>query len=282
MIPEFHYSVRWRGTGGHPGSHPGMPLGDGQAFAGHRPFLSHPDPRHLDLRASIHDPFGQPWVRSFHQRSAIPVFVLADLSASMGFRGVGNKLENLALFSAAAAYSAYRSGDPFGFVGCDEVLRWELFLPLRLHKGAAAELYERLGRLSPAGRSADGLLQGVPYLGRRRALVFLVSDFHFADDRLDALLEMLVGHDVVPVVLWDSAEYERLPSFGLVHLQDPETGQRRRLFLRPKLRERLQRAFAARKAELRRRCSRYGREPFFLIDRFDADALTRYFHPSGG
>ena len=278
MIPEFHYSVGWRAPGAHPGSHRSGQWGGGSEFAGQVPFVSDPDPRHLDLRASLRDPFGQLMVRRFRQRSAVPVVVVADLSASMGYRGTADKLENLARFTASAAHSAYRTGDPFGFIGGDETIRPELLLPLRLHKSAAPELYDRLRCFAPAGRSAESLHHVAPYLGRQRTLVFLVSDFHFPLDRLDGLLDSLVRHDVVPVVLWDSAEYERLPPFGLARVRDPETGEQRTLFLRPRLREKFRTAFERRRLELVRRCARRGREPFFVVDRFDADAMTRYFY----
>lgn len=278
VIPEFHYAVTWRAPGAHPGTHRSGQRGGGYEFAGHLPFVSHPDPRHLDLRASLHDPFGQLMVRSFHQRSSIPVFVLADLSASMGFQGTGSKRETLARFAASAAYSAYRSGDPFGFIGCDDSVRGDLLLPPRFHKAAAPELYRRLSDLSPRGRSAGALRQAVQYLGRQRALVFLASDFHFPLEELDRLLGDLVRHEVIPLVLWDSAEYERLPGWGLALVEDPETGERRRLLLRPSLREKFRRAFGRRRAELVHLCARRGREPFFAVDGFDADALTQYFY----
>ncbi|SMF96851.1 Protein of unknown function DUF58 [Methylomagnum ishizawai] len=277
MIPEFHYAVGWRTAGLHPGGHVGARFGGGHEFAGHAPFLAHPDPRHLDFRASLRDPFGQLLTRTFRQRCSIPVYVLADLSASMGFRGSAAKLDLLARFAAACAYSAYRSGDGFGFIGCDEGIRWELCLPCRFHKGAGPELEARLKDFTPTGRSAGGLLEAAPHLGKRRALVFLVSDFHFPLAWAEGLLDALVRHDVVPVVVWDSAEYQRLPQFGLVAIEDPETGARRRLLMRPALRERFRAAFAARREALIRLCAYRGREPFFLADQFDADAMTRYF-----
>jgi uncharacterized protein (DUF58 family) len=217
-------------------------------------------------------------VRTFRQRSAIPVYVIADLSASMGFQGAASKTELLAEFTASVAYTAYRTGDFFGFIGCDSAIRWDLFLPLRWHRGAAPELLQRLKNLHPQGKSSDGLNEVAPHLGKQRALVFLVSDFHFAPDRLDMLLKTLVRHDVVPIVLWDSAEYDRLPSWGLVYFEDPETGARRRLFIRPALHEHIRASFAKRRDDLGRICTLHGREPFFLIDRFDPDSLTRYFY----
>ncbi|MDD5036001.1 MAG: hypothetical protein PHE55_14725, partial [Methylococcaceae bacterium] len=174
--------------------------------------------------------------------------------------------------------SAWRSGDPFGFFGCDSEIRWDLCLPLRWHKGMAVEWRERIERFRPRARHARGLLEAAAQLGRQKALVFLVSDFHFPLHDLEALMDGFVRHDLVPVVLWDSGEYENLPDWGLAELEDPETGERRRLFLRPSLREGLKRRFDERRQELIRLCARHGKEPFFIVDRFDADAMTNYFY----
>ncbi|QXP83522.1 DUF58 domain-containing protein [Methylococcus sp. ANG] len=277
MIPEFHYRVRWRAAGAHPGHHASHQTGGGYEFAGHVPLSAFPDPRNIDAHATLNDPFGQLMVKTFRQRSAIPVFVLADLSASMGFAG---KAQVLAEFAAAAAYSAYRSGDPFGLIVCGEAIRWDLCLPLRWHKGGLpADTAEGLARVRPGARNAAALEDAVPHLGRGRALVLLVSDFHLDDAFLESLLDALRPHDVVPVAVWSRAEYDTLPDWGLIHLRDPETGQRRRLFMRPTLRRRFRDAFRARRDRLRELAARHGaREPFLLEDRFDADALTRYFY----
>ncbi len=275
MIAEFHYQIAWRSRSAHPGHHKSAHAGGGFEFYGHASLLSYPDPRHLDVHATLNDPFGQFMVRTFRQRSAIPVYVIADLSASMMFH---DKLERLADFAAAVAYSAYRTGDPFGFIGGDSQLRWELFLPLRWYRGVALELYDRLRSLQPTGSGTAGLAQAAEYLGAQRALVFLASDFHVPLAELSTLLDTLIHHDVIPVVLWDSREYRHLPPWGLMQFIDAETGQQRRVLMRPDLRHRFLRAFVRRRRELRRLFMNHGREPFFLIDRFEADALTRYFY----
>ena len=281
MSDEFHYTLAWRAGSPHPGAHRSSLSGGSEEFAGLVPFIASPNPRHLDLRASLSDPFGQLSVRSFRQQSAINVAVIADLSASMGFTGSASKPELLARFAAAAAWSAYRHGDRFGFIGGAESLHEDLFIPLRLHKGGVLGLYERLRDYPRAGRHTAGLLDAAARLGKSRALVFLISDFHDAIEQTNALLATLSRHDVVPIVLWDSAEYERLPNWGLVLIRDPETGAARRLFLRPRLKQLFQDRFATRHDALAQLFRQHGRSPFYLIDRFDADALTRYF-VSGG
>jgi len=276
-IPEFNYRVPWRSHSAHPGHHFSTQSGGGYEFHGHAPLLSKPDPRHLDIHASLNDPFEQLIVRTFRQRSTIPVSVVADLSASMGYRGKADKMELLALFTAAVAYSAYRRGDPFGFIGCNTTIDEGTFLPLRWYKGIAWDLLNRLHRLHPSGASAQGLHTAIDRLGRRRALVFLVSDFHFPLTELASLLDSLSRHDVVPIVLWDSMEYQLLPDWGIIRLQDPETGQERVLLMRPGLRTRFRELFAQRRSALTQLCMQHGREPFFMVDTFDPDALTRYF-----
>jgi uncharacterized protein (DUF58 family) len=277
MIPEFHYRVPWRSHRAHPGHHKSAQAGGGFEFHGHAPLLSYPEPRHLDVRATLHDPFGQYMVRTFRQRSTVPVYVIADLSASMAFQ---NKMKRLATFAASVAYSAYRTGDPFSFIGGDSQLRWELLFPLRWYKGIAPELHDRLYAFEPTGRSATGLTRAAQYMGSQKALVFLASDFHFPLADLSVLLDTLIHHDVVPVVLWDSLEYQRLPSWGFTRLKDMETGEEHRLLMRPALRRRFAERFAQRRLELTHLFMDHGREPFFLVDDFEADALTRYFYQS--
>jgi uncharacterized protein (DUF58 family) len=278
-MEEFHYRIGWRSAAAQPGGHGGSRGGAGGEFQGYLPLSAEPDPRHLDVRATIADPFGQLMVRHYRQRSVVPVFLVADLSASMAWTGSASKPELLAQFASALGYSSYRAGDPFGFLPCAETILWDLVLPLRWQRGAAEELRGRLSSLRPSGKNARGLLEVAPHLGRQRALVFLASDFHLPEDQLRAVLESLAHHQVVPVVLWDSAEYEALPPWGWADLADPETGAKRRIFLRPALRRAWRDRFEARREALNRLFGQYGMAAFFLQDRFDADAMTCYFHP---
>lgn len=277
MIPEFHYRLRWRSHRAHPGHHRSNQIGGGDEFAGHAPLAAYPDPRNIDVHATLHDPFGHLMVRLFRQRSSLPVYVLADLSASMGFGQPSSKLQTLAAFTAAASYSAYRTGDPFGFFGCDERIRWDLHLPLRWYKGMPVDFQRRLADLERLGCSAEALSEVAPILGRQRSLVFLVSDFHFPLQQCVHVFDSLVHHDVVPIVVWRDEEYTELPAWGWILLQDAESGERRRIFMRPGLRERFAARFAERREELDALCRQHGRKPFFLGQTLDADRLSEYF-----
>ena len=59
---------------------------------------------------------------------------------------------------------------------------------------------------------------------KRRALVFLISDFLFEDSQLEDLKTLSRQHDLVGVQIGDPAEKD-LPAAGSVRLEDPETGE---------------------------------------------------------
>lgn len=275
-IEAFHYRLPSRVRGIEPGAHPGTQRGGGMEFRGHASLLKAPDPRRFDIAASLRDPFGEVKVRVYTQRGAVPVRVLADVSASMGFSGRCRKMDLLADFTASLALSAWRSGDPFAFTACDSGIREDLTVPLTRNRVAGTVIAERLRELEPSGRNALGLYEAVERTPPARSLVFLVSDFHFPIDMLDRLLSGLALHTVIPVVLWDSAE-RQAPRYGVGRLFDPETGAQRLLLLRPGLARRLEAAVAGRAQALTKHCARFGLAPLFLRDRFDANAVTRYF-----
>ncbi|MDQ3773516.1 MAG: hypothetical protein M3461_03630 [Pseudomonadota bacterium] len=276
-IQEFHYRFARRSQAVHPGYHEGVQSGQGQDFRAYEPLFRHRDARRLDLRVTLRDPFGMPHVRVFNQRSTAPVYTVADLSGSMGSVGDKGKLQLLAEFTAAAVLSAYRSGDPFGFIGCDAAVRCDLLLPAAHRAGAAWDLADRLSKLQIRAADAAGLREASRYLSVRRSLVFLVSDFHLPFALIDDVLVSMSRHAVVPIVVWESAEYRQLPAVGLAQARDRETGATRTLLFRPQLHERFQAAFAERRRDLTRLFMARGCAPLFLIDRFEANKLTEYF-----
>jgi len=147
-----------------------------------------------------------------------------------------------------------------------------------MNRSAGPELAAQLRGHQPDAPDSDGLLLAGDWLGARRALVFLVSDFHFPLETAERVLASLAYHDVVPVVLWDDYEYQDLPHFGLVRVFDPETRRARLLLMRPGLRRRIERNFAARGRALFELFARHGRAPLVLAGGFDADAVTAYFY----
>jgi uncharacterized protein (DUF58 family) len=278
MLKEFHYRIDWRSKSHLPGHHRSTQSGGGLEFRGNVPLLSAPDPRRLDIRASLSDPFDQWFVRSYRQRSQVSVYVIADLSASMGFQGTQRKTNVLADIVESVAYSAHRTGDRFAFIGCDEVPRDDFIVPPTHALGPGLALAQRLRESVPTGSSALGLVDATRYISRRRSLIFLVSDFHFDDRLLTDTLQALAAHIVCPMVLWDRAEFDSLPRTGIVSARDPESGRRQTLLLRKSFRERLVAAFDARRRHLNDVFNRYDQRPLFVASQFDPERVTEYFY----
>ena len=272
---EFHYRLRGVTRGVYPGAHRGQAFGSGAVFAGYQGLLDQPDPRRYDIRASIRDNFGGPRFRAYKQPASVPITLIADLSASMGFAG---KLELLAAFTEAAAFSSYRNGDPFGFIGCDTTLMMDFLVPSSRGRQASAQVVQRLRCWRPQGANANGLLAARYWLKQQSGLIFLCSDFHLPLALLEKLLAGLAPHRIVPVIFWQRSEYQALPRFGLAEVLDPETGVRRTLLLRPRLHERIQQHFAHRREQLERCFNHWDAAPLYITDHFDPDAVTRYFY----
>lgn len=236
-IKSFDYHISWRSRGRHPGRHSSTQRGMGMEFRGHTTLLSYPDPRRIDIRQTIRDPLEQVYVRLFNQKSATPVYVICDLSGSMNFGAKKRKIKLAAEISESIAQSASEHHDPFGFIGFDEKVREDWISTTSFKSHHAIAMAESLKDFHPAQVNCHGITEVYRYLPRERSLVFLISDFHMPNTLLEEALSNLLRHHIVPLVLWDSAEYKNLPEFGLVNVDDAETGEKRTLFLRKELRE---------------------------------------------
>jgi hypothetical protein len=301
---EFHYRLPGRVSGQRPGSHPGSSIGAGQEFVTHMSLYDRPDPRRLDLRASLRG-FSDDWlVRVNRQRAGAAVRALVDVSASMTFGGTRPKLHVVADFVEALGLSAFRVGDAVGMMAFDDCERADLFMPARVSRGMGSVMGAALREVCDAGRVSgahgtrasratptprvsraapgdigfsDGLEDAASHLAGQQGLVFLISDFHWPLERLDTVLDLLAHASVVPVIVWDPAETEPPSHNALASLRDAESGARRTLWLRPRLRQQWREAVAQRRAEIDSFFAAHSIRPFYVEGAFNADALSRYF-----
>lgn len=278
-MQEFHYRIGRPAPGAFPGHHKSCRGDSGLEFRSHAPLLSAPDPRRLDLHASLRDPFGEWLVRLHSQRQAIRVTLIADLSGSMACGTTGRSLDQLADFAEALAWSAWRTGDAFAFIGCTERIVESLLLPATHVKGAGSSLAATLRAFIPGRTGAAALADAHQLTGRQRGLVFLASDFHLPLPLVEATLASLGRHDVVPVQLWRADEFAGAGSkrFGLVRLEDAESGSSRTVLLRPALRRRWATARAERAATLDAVFGRHGLHPLRLGERFRGEDVSAHF-----
>lgn len=274
---EFHYRLPRRSGGWRPGSHPGSSLGAGQEFVSHVSLYDRPDPRRLDLRASLREVRGDWLVRVNRQRVSVPVHVIADVSTSMSFGFPKSKLQVVVDFVAALGDSAFRVGDALGMLAFDAHERSDLFVPPLRSRGAGAVMASMLASCKGAAGGSEGLEEAALHLAGRSGLIFLASDFHWPLDRLDGVLDMLAHSYIVPIVVWDPAEMQPPKHDGLMPLRDSESGARSTIWLRPSMRARWREAVERRRAELDRLFAARGIRPFYVSGEFDSEALSHYF-----
>lgn len=284
---EFVYRLKGTPGGSRPGAHGSRRDGQGLAFARHGSLLDHPDPRRLDLRASLRSVPREWLVRVNRQRSAVSIEAVVDVSASMHVGGTtpGGKLGVAAQFVASLGRSAFRSGDRAGLSAFDARRRDSLCVTARSARGIGVVMAETLRdyRANDArAGSLDGLAGCADALAGSAALVFIVSDFHWPLEGLTRVLDNFAAARIVPLVLWDPAEIEPPASTGWITLRDAESGRERTLWMRASTRAQWRARVAERRETLDALFAANGIEPLYVSGVFDAEALSRHFMETVG
>lgn len=277
LVSLLDYKIGWKPSGTNSGSSNGVLAGIGDHLRTLVLLRDHPDPRRLDLNASLRDPLERLWVRDFYLNTALKVVVLIDMSASMGFEGQVKRMDVACEIASNIALAAWRGGDAFGVYGANQDIRKDVILPPRTNRGAWLWVNQHLRSAKPFGNSAAGLHKIISLLPKRRALVFLISDFRWPSGQLETLLRKIAHHDVVPIVLQDPTEMETLPRKGIAVLSDLESGERRFVWMRSGL---ISQIIEKRKQHLTAildACRFIERKPFVVRGKFNPMDLTCYF-----
>jgi uncharacterized protein (DUF58 family) len=200
--------------------------GAGLDLADLREYQHHDDVRHIDWNVTAR--LQQPHVRVFTEDREMAAWFLVDLSASMDFgSGDQRKRQVSAEFVAVLARLLTRHGNRVGALlygtGVDTVL------PARGGRRQVLQLLHALQHRPAASKDGDGtrlqeLLEAAAGIMRRRATVFVVSDFISAPGWERPLAQLARRHEVVAVRLVDPMEHE-LPDLGLIPIRDAETGE---------------------------------------------------------
>lgn len=270
---DLPYQIIWRSRALQQGAHRSTQSGAGGLFRDLATLLEHRDPRRIDLRQTLRDPFGTLHVRRFEERSQIGVTLLLDVSGSMGFHGAARKMALAADLAQVFAAAARRAGDTFALYAADDQVHDALSVPPTRSRTGEETMLAALRAYVPKQKGASGLVEAAGKIGRKRSLVVIVSDFLLSEVQLEALFAALSGHDVIPIRVADTRESAALPSWGLFELADLETGRRRLVVMRPALKAEWQRRIEARRAFFRSLAARHGREPFEITDRIAWDRL---------
>lgn len=169
---------------------------------------------------------GRPFIKRYREERELSVLLVVDVSASQDFGSTAQlKRDLIAELGATLAYSATQNNDKVGLLLFTDQI--ERFVPPRKGPRHVLRVVRELLYHEPAHRTTDiGVaLEHLDHVLRRRAIVFLISDF-LAPDFLRPLRVIRHRHDLIPVRISDQREVA-LPPVGYVELYDPETGRQR-------------------------------------------------------
>jgi uncharacterized protein (DUF58 family) len=243
-LRDFEYSIDWRSAVLRAGRHRSRRSGSGFEFRGVMPVTQAPQSKRIDIRSTLLAPDGIPRVRVFEEKSSVKVILVVDLSASVAY---GNRQWEMANLACIVAYSAYRTGDMFGYIGYGEKI--ECYESPVFSKEAVFDIGLLLWNHEFRAKNHQGLSEVAAYLPNERSLIFWFSDFHLPERDIAAFLEETKAHDVRAVAFWDNAEFN-LPSFGFVRFRDAESAAERLIFMRPAIKRKLEREFADKRKKL--------------------------------
>jgi uncharacterized protein (DUF58 family) len=255
--------------------------GRGIEFEEVRPYQIGDDVRAIDWNVTARS--DRPYIKLFREERELSVQLLVDLSGSLEFGSQRRRKRDLvAELGATLALSAIKNNDRVGLTLFTDGV--EKYIPPRKGSRHVLRLIRELLYCEAVGRgtSLRAVLEHLTRTQRRRAVVFLISDF-MDRDFVPTLRVAASKHDIVPVVVSDPRESE-LPNVGLVRLRDPESG---RLCLLDTSSRRVRREYTKRARELRERREGMLRsmrlEPLQLTTAGDfIEPLQRYFHRREG
>jgi uncharacterized protein (DUF58 family) len=196
--------------------------GRGMEFAEVRPYEPGDDVRTIDWNVTAR--MGHPFVKRYTEERELTVALLVDASSSLDFGTSGRFKGALAAEACAAlAFAAIGNNDRVGLVVFDEDVR--RFIPPRKGRQHVLRVVREVLGAEPrgAGTGLSGALEYACRVFRKRAVVFVLSDF--LAEGFGRPLRIANGmHDVVALVVSDPWEHE-LPQAGLLSLEDAETGR---------------------------------------------------------
>ena len=199
--------------------------GTGLEFEEVREYSPGDDVRAIDWNVTARA--GRPYIKVFREERELTILLLVDVSGSMRFGAIPGispraKLALAAEAAAVVAVSALRNRDRIGLIAFAE--RTRLHLPARRGRGHALRLVREVLAGGAAGRAdLAHALDEVQRVAKRRAVVFIVSDFIEGGEALaSALARAARRHDVIGLRVTDPGE-ERLPAGGApLVIADPE------------------------------------------------------------
>ena len=181
-----------------------------------------------DIRAidwNVTARYNEPYVKVFEEERELTMMLMVDISGSESF-GTKNQLKSEIVTEIAAtmAFSATQNNDKIGLILFTDQI--ELYIPPKKGKSHVLRIIRELIEFQPKSKKTD-LSQALKFLSstqKKKAIVFVISDFMVDDDYEKTLKIAGKKHDITGVRVYDIRE-EKMPNIGMVEMEDAETGE---------------------------------------------------------
>ncbi|RXR20874.1 DUF58 domain-containing protein [Flavobacterium amnicola] len=197
--------------------------GRGMTFSEVRQYQYGDDVRAIDWNVTAR--YNEPYVKVFEEERELTMMLMVDISGSESF-GTKNQLKSEIVTEIAAtlAFSATQNNDKIGLILFSDQI--ELYIPPKKGKPHVLRIIRELIEFQPKSKKTN-ISQALQFLSatqKKKAIVFMISDFIADDDYEKTLKIASKKHDITGVRVFDIRE-SNMPNIGLVAMQDAESGQ---------------------------------------------------------
>ena len=197
--------------------------GRGMTFSEVRQYQFGDDIRSIDWNVTAR--YNEPYVKVFEEERELTMLLMVDISGSERF-GTKNQLKSEVVTEIAAtmAFSATKNNDKIGLLLFSDQI--ELYIPPKKGKSHVLRIIRELIDFEPKSKKTD-LSQALKFLSstqKKKAIVFVISDFIMNDDYEKTLKIAGKKHDITGVRVFDIRESNMI-NIGMVEMEDAETGE---------------------------------------------------------
>ena len=197
--------------------------GRGMTFSEVRQYQFGDDIRAIDWNVTAR--YNEPYIKVFEEERELTMMLMVDISGSESF-GTKNqpKSEIVTEIAATMAFSATQNNDKIGLILFSDAI--ELYIPPKKGKSHVLRIIRELIEFEPKSKKTD-VSQALKFLSstqKKKAIVFMISDFIADDDYEKTLKIASKKHDVTGIRVFDIRE-EKMPNIGMVAMQDAESGE---------------------------------------------------------
>jgi len=196
--------------------------GQGIEFSELREYRSGDDVRSIDWNVTAR--YNQPYVKEFVEERSVEVYFILDLSDSESFGNKISKKRKALEIVASLMFAALRNNDNIGIFLFTEKI--EKFIPARKGKKHVLQILSSIISFQPKSKITNlkATLVQVSQILKKRAILFIVSDFFDSNDYSKPLKILRRKHDIILLKIVELREQE-IPQIGLIELEDKETGE---------------------------------------------------------